>query len=207
MNSAFLLWGQLLLGCFALAGVVLQVARFGPPNESVRVLGLLLNLCISAILLADGASVFGWFPIFSYPPLYNTFLGILAFALPAFMFLGVLERPTQIQRKVMWRLPLMGAFLGHILLNAVPLFVLGWLSTGMLILWKRHTHLGAVRLFGSQMLLALAYSWALGTGWWWLAWVLFVAWIFGFQRLIEMFLVKNLAREHQPASSTQGATS
>lgn len=205
MNSAFLLWGQLLLGCFALVGVVFHVVRFGPPNESVRVLGFLLNLCVSAVLIVDGAGVFGWFPIFSYPPLYNTLLGILALAMPAFMFLGVLERPTQIQRKVMWRLPLVGAFLGHILLNAVPLFVLGWLSAGMLIFWKRRDHSPAFRLFAIQMLLAFGYAWAMNHGLWWASWILFAAWILGFQKLIEMFLVKNLARELLPVPSTQGA--
>jgi hypothetical protein len=204
MNSAFLLWGQLLLGCFALAGVVLQLFRFGSPNESIRVLGALLNLSLSAILLAEGMGVFGWFPIFFYPPLYNILLSVLGFALPAFVYLGVLEHPTQIQRKIMWRLPLLGAFLGHVVLNAVPLFALGWLSSGGLLFWKRQGHSMAMRLFFCQIFFGLAYSWSMRLGWSGLSWVLFGTWIFGFQRLIEMFLVKNLVREQLAALPPKG---
>lgn len=196
MNSAFMLWVPFLLGCASAVGTGLLLARFGKPVDTVRFLAFLTGLIMTGHLLINGLAPFGIYPIFWYDRIYSVSEGLLAFSLPAYVFLGVLDYPTQIQRKIMWRLPLIGAMLGHLMGNQGGTFLLlaGEAVSLALLLWKRKTEATALRLFFWQLafLVLQVVFWRSGQH---LMGMVFVAlWTWTLFRLLDVFLVKNLVR-------------
>ncbi len=198
MNSSFLLWGQFLWGVMAATFAALTVWRFGFPRDTVRVLALLLLAAVAAMLVGEGLGAFGVFPVFSYPPLYNVCLGVMGLALPAFTYLGLVERPTQLQRKVMWRLPLVGALVGHVLMDARPLWIGGLAVTGVALWLYRARDPWSWRLFVRMGAPGAIYLLAWAGGPWWLGWSAVGLWLPILHRFIEGLLVKNLARDRLP---------
>ena len=198
MNSSFLLWGQLLWSMVTLAFTVLTVWRFGFPRDTVRVLGVMLLLALAVMFGGEGLGAFGVFPIFAYPPLYNVCLGVMAFALPAFVFLGFLDHPTQLQRKVLWRLPLLGALIGHVLADARPLWVAGLAITAIMLFAGRRRDPWSWRLFLRMGVPGVLYLLVWAGAPWWLGWIAVGLWLPGLHRLVEGLLVKNLVRGRLP---------
>ncbi len=203
MNSSFLLWGPLLVGMSGLVGTVALALRYGPPQDTPRTLALLLSGAFAALWLSQGAAVFGVYPLFWYEGLYGVLLGLMAFSFPAYTYLGVVDRPGQIQRKVMWRLPLVGALLGHFLTPGFMglLLIAGW-TAALALLWAdRGRQRQPLRLLCAQ----LAWG-ALAYGLWrgdfaFAALAACVAWWTYFQRFLEAYLVKNLVRARVPPAT------
>ena len=196
MNSSFLAWGQFLVGSFSLCQTALLIAQFGFPRDTVRFLGVLLSFILSISFLVEGVAVFGYFPIFYYEGLYGVLSGVLGFSLVAFTYLGVVDHPGQLQRKIMWRLPVVGALLGNWMSIDFMLLVLlaGWLGACGLLIAEGQRQRYILRLFFSQLFLALVYYGALRIDWWWAAILLSAGWIIVFHRFLGAFMVKNLAR-------------
>jgi len=202
MNSSFLFWGQTLLAGLALFSTGSLVLQFGPPRDTVRTLGLVFMGTLCLMLLTDALSWWGFFLVFHYPNIYGLYLGVLGFAWAAFVWLGVLDRPTQLQRKIMWRLPLIGAFLGHALGTNVTIFVflLGWLTGLVLVILHHEQQRYVLRSLVVQLLISVIYSWALRSGHFTVAQFCFALWIVFTHRIVNAFLVKNHVR------NTLGAT-
>lgn len=198
MNSSFLLWGQLLWGVVAMFFAALTIWRFGFPRDTVRVLGVVLLLAVATMFGGEGLGALGVFPIFAYPSLYNVCLGVMALALPALAFLGFLDYPTQIQRKVLWRLPLLGALAGHILVDARPLWVAGLFVTAAVLWQGRARDPWSWRLFLRMGVPGVLYLLVWAGAPWWVGWVAVGLWLPGLHRFVEGLLVKNLVRGRLP---------
>lgn len=205
MNSSFLIWGQFLVGCFSFYQSVLLIAQYGVPRDTVRSLGYLLSVALTAVFLTEGLGVFGVFPIFYWSSLYGVLAGALAFSLIGFTYLGVVDRPGQLQRKVMWRLPIIGMLMGSWLNANFMLFVLlaGWAGAVFMLASVAAQQRYVLRLFCAQFVLGLVYYWVLRMDWWPLAIFVSAGWILVFHRFIGAFLVKNLMRElHSPVKES-----
>ncbi len=202
MNSSFLFWGQTLLAGLSLFATGSLILQFGLPRDTVRTLGLAFIGTLSLMLLTDALTWWGFFAVFHYPDIYGVFLGIMGFAWPAFLWLGVLDKPTQLQRKIMWRLPLIGAMLGHALGSNVTIFVLllGWIAGFILIAIYREQQRYVLRVLILQLLISIVYSWVLRSGHFLAAQFCFALWIVFTHRIVNAFLVKNHVR------NTLGAT-
>lgn len=200
MNSSFLVWGQFLVGSFSLLQTVCLLAQFGFPRDTVRFLGVLMGLALSLSFLAEGVAVFGFFPVFHFEALYGVLSGVLTFSLVAFTYLGVVDHPGQLQRKIMWRLPLVGALIGYWITPSLLLLLLlsGWVFSVAMLFTEAHRQRYVLRLFFSQLSIGIAYYGALRLDWWWVAVLSSAAWTIVFYRYVSAFLVKNLARKFAP---------
>ena len=200
MNSSFLALGQLLLGVLAAIQLLLLLARFGLPRDTVRSLAYLISASLAAILLVEGVSVFGVFPIFYYPSIYGILLGVLAFSLPAFTYLAIVDHPGQIQRKIMWRLPIIGGLMGHWLHGNIMVFVFvaGFIASAGLLLSVASLHRYALRLLAGQLILALLTHFFWTQDLWWAGQLILAWWILQFNGFLNAYLVKNLARAFVP---------
>lgn len=196
MNSSFLFWGQTALASLALLATGALAVQFGPPRDTVRSLGLAFMGTLTLMLLTDALSWWGFFAVFHYPDIYGVYLGVMGFAWPAFVWLGVLDQPTQLQRKIMWRLPIVGALLGHALGSNVTIFVflLGWLSGLGIVIFHYEKQRYVLRILVTQLLISIVYSWSLRSGHFPLAQICFAVWIVFTHRIVNAFLVKNHVR-------------
>lgn len=201
MNSSFLTWGQFLLGSFSLAQTALLILQFGVPRDTVRVLGVLLSFSLSVSFLAEGVAIFGFFPIFHFESLYGVVAGILALSLIGFTYLGVVDHPGQIQRKIMWRLPLLGGLVGQWMNLDFMLLVLfaGWLCTFGYFVTVADSHRYALRIFIAQLFLGAVGFGFLKIDWWPGVQLVCFLWILLFHRFLNAYMVKNLARNFLPA--------
>ena len=196
MNSSILHIGQTLLAVWALVHTLLLLRQFGWPSDTVRVLANLFMGSLTAMLVIEALSWWGVFAVFYYPAIYAVLLGILGTAWPAFLWLGVLERPTQLQRKFMWRVPILGGLLGHALgLSAAAwLLAAGWLLGLGVVVWSGEQRF-VLRSLLAQLAVSLVYGWLLRAGALVPALFCFALWIVFANRIVNAFLVKNLVRE------------
>lgn len=197
MNSSFLTWGHFFVGVFSLIQTFLLVAQFGIPRDTIRFLGMLLSLSLGLSFFIPGLAIFGFFPVFYLNSLYGILVGVMAFSLPAFTYLGMVDKPTQIQRKIMWRFPILGGLIGNWLnLNFMLLLLVGgWLFAAGLIMSVGNKQRYALRLFFCQLILGLVYYEALQMDYWWLGLILSICWLVIFHRFISAYMVKNLCRK------------
>jgi hypothetical protein len=149
----------------------------------------------------EGLTVFGIFPIFHFPSIYGVLFGVMAFCLPAFTFLGVVDQPSQIQRKVMWRFPIVGGLIGYWLNPDFMMLIclVGWAAALIIVFSYAAFQRYVLRLFVGQFVLAAGYYLMLNAGLWWAAQAINVFWLLLFYRFLNAFLVKNLARSFVPA--------
>jgi hypothetical protein len=196
MFSSFLFWGQTVLAGLALLTTVALTLQFGPPRDTVRALGLAFMGTLSLMLLTDALSWWGFFVIFHYPDIYGVYLGIMGFAWPAFVWLGVLDHPSQLQRKIMWRLPIVGALLGHALGSNVTIFVflIGWVAGVVIIATHYEKQRYILRILATQVLVSIVYSGFLRAGHFTAAQICVAVWIVFTHRIVNAFLIKNHVR-------------
>lgn len=196
MFSSFLFWGQAVLAGLTLLATGALATQFGPPRDTVRTLGLGFMGMLSLMLLTDALSWWGFFAVFYYPDIYGVLLGIMGFAWPAFVWLGVLDRPSQLQRKIMWRLPVVGAFLGHALGSNVTIYVflLGWIAGFAIVVAHHERQRYVLRILATQLFVTALYTGFLRTGHFTLAQICFAVWIVFTHRIVNAFLVKNHLR-------------
>jgi len=195
MNSSFLLWGQVLLAVLAGALSFLLLLQFGLPRDTIRVLGVGYFLTLFLMLLTDVLTWWGFSVVFHYPEIYAVFMGLMGFTWPSFLWLALLESPTQLQRKIMWRLPLVGALLGHALGTTVGIgiFFVGWLVGFVLIVYyakqQRYILRTAVALFVTYFCYIFVREKSLLV-----AQLFFAAWIVLMHKTVNALLVKNHVR-------------
>jgi hypothetical protein len=181
----------------ALAGVsgVLLIWQFGFPRDTLRVLGVGYFLLLFLLLLIDVLTWLGFSLVFHYPEIYAVILGMMGFTWPAFLWLSLLENPTQLHRKIMWRIPIIGAFLGHALGNAVGagLFAAGWLvGLGLTFFYVKQQRY-VLRLSVTLLFTYICYSLLKNTSLV-LAQVFFALWILMMHKVVSVLLVKNHLR-------------
>lgn len=197
MNSSFLFYGQMTLASLALLQLGLFIVQFGAPRDTVRSLAFLFYLALSLMLLTDLANYFGFSVVIKYPSIYGVYLGIMAFSWPAFIWLGVVDFPSQLQRKIMWRLPLIGGLLGHALPVdwVMNLFIIGWLAGFAIIAKEYQKQRFILRILVGMIFLSIVYNFCIRSGFFWAAQISFAVWILATQKVFNAFLVKNRIRE------------
>lgn len=197
MNSSFLTWGHFFVSIFALFQTGALISQFGVPRDTIRFLGVILSVSLAFSFLAEGVAIFGFFPVFHFNSLYGILLGVIGFSLPAYSYLGMVDHPSQIQRKVMWRLPILGGLIGNWMNLDFMLLVLltGWLSAAGLIITVGNNQRYVLRLFFYQLILGLVYYGALQLDYWWLGIILAISWLHVFHRFLGALMVKNLIRK------------
>ncbi len=208
MNSSFLFYGQITLASLALIQLVLFIVQFGAPRDTVRSLAYLFYLALTLMLFTDLANYFGLSVVIKYPSIYGVYLGLMALSWPAFIWLGVVDFPTQLQRKIMWRLPLIGGLLGH----ALPvdwimnLFIIGWLVGFAIIAKEYQKQRFILRLLLGMILLSLVYNFCIRTGYFWAAQISFAVWIIATQQVFNAFLIKNRIRQFSSKDQPEKVT-
>lgn len=201
MNSSFLFFGQLILVTLTLVHSLALVIQFGFPRDTVRTLGILFLFTLCLMLLTDALAWKGVYVAFHYPSIYGVYLGIMGLSWPAFIYLGVLDQPTQLHRKIMWRLPILGALAGHALSTEAGLFIfaVGWLVGAGLILAHYRTQRYVARILVLQFIVAILY-WIFQRAGILIASQVFMAlWIVLTHRMINAYLVKEKIRIHSPS--------
>ncbi len=196
MNSSILHIAQTLLALWALGHTAVLWCQFGFPRDTVRVLAALFMGSLTLMLLSEALAWWGVFVVFYYPGIYAMLLGVMGLAWPAFIWLGVLDQPTQLQRKIMWRLPILGALLGHGvgLVGSAPLFALGWLTGLGLLLSMASQQRFVLRIMVGQLVVAVLYAYLLRAGQLLMALACFALWVVFTHRIVNAFLVKNSLR-------------
>jgi len=195
MNSSLLFFGQLLLATAALASLLVNLVRFGL-RDSVTFLALLCWASLAGIFSADSLTFLGAPPTLYYGNIYGVLLGVLAGAWWPFVWLGVLESPTQLQRKVMWRIPLFCGLAGHALGAewTLLLFAASWLGAWATLFYARRTHVVLVRLIPWQLAFSFACWIFLKADILLAAQLSLVLWVLVTQKMVNALLVKNLLR-------------
>jgi len=203
MNSSFLFLGQMCLAVLALMASVSLLLQFGFPRDTLRSLGLTFLFSLALMLGVDAATWWGFFAVFHYEPIYGVLVGIMGFAWPAFIWLGVLDQPTQIQRKVMWRLPILGGLIGHALGAGVTiyLFGIGWIASLVVVLCYASSQRFVLRILFAQIIVSVIYGVLLRSGIFWGAQLCFAVWIVFTHRIVNAFLVKNHIRNSLGAAT------
>ncbi|MFP5457102.1 MAG: hypothetical protein ACLGG7_00080 [Bacteriovoracia bacterium] len=203
MNSSFLFFGQIALVILCLTHVVALVVQFGLPRDTVRTLGTLFLSCFSLMLLTDALAWYGIHWVFYYPSIYGVLLATMGAAWPAFVWLGILDHPTQLHRKVLWRVPILGALAGHAMgLDAgLVIFLVGWLTGSVLILYHYREQRYVARVALTQAVVAFAYWIFIKAGILVGAQVCLAIWIILTHRIVNAFMVKNSLRVFSAESS------
>ncbi len=207
MNSSFLFFGQIILVTLTLVHTIALVIQFGFPRDTVRTLGMLFLFTLCLMLLTDALAWKGLYIALYYPSIYGVFLGIMGLSWPAFIYLGVLDQPTQLHRKIMWRLPILGALAGHALSTetALYIFAFGWLTGAGLILAHYKTQRYVARILAIQLIVAILYWIFQRTGILVAAQIIMVVWIVLTHRMINAYLVKQKIRIYVPSLSEVSA--
>lgn len=197
MNSSFLFYGQMILASLALLQLALFIFQFGAPRDTVRSLAFLFHLALSLMLITDLANYFGLSVVIKYPSVYGVYLGIMGLSWPAFIWLGVVDFPSQLQRKIMWRLPLIGGLLGHALPVdwVMNLFIIGWLAGFAIIAKEYQKQRFILRILVGMLFLSLVYNFCIRNSYFWAAQISFAVWILATDKVFNAFLVKNRIRE------------
>jgi hypothetical protein len=198
MNSSFLFFGQIILVTLTLVHTLALVIQFGFPRDTVRTLGILFLFTLCLMLLTDALAWKGVYLALHYPSIYGLYLGIMGLSWPAFVYLGVLDQPTQINRKIMWRLPILGALAGHALSTEVGLYIfaIGWLTGAGVILVHYKTQRYVARIHVVQFIIAILYWIFQRAGILIAAQVIMAVWIVLTHRMINAYLVKEKMRVH-----------
>lgn len=197
MNSSWLSVGQTLLATFAALQTILLIIHYGLPRDVVRSLGYLFSLGLTLILGLDALSWWGFHITFKLPTIYNVLLGVLAVTWPAFVWLGIADHLTPLKRKVMWRVPFVGALLGHAFDANIVIILLavGWISGFIYILVQRERHRYVLRIFVMTLFISVIYWIFLNNRWLNLAQLCFAVWLFFTHKMISAFLTKNKMRD------------
>ncbi|MBY0516734.1 MAG: hypothetical protein K2P81_07495 [Bacteriovoracaceae bacterium] len=197
MNSSFLYIGQTCLSLLTLSLSGLLIRQFGFPRDTVRFLGFLFIFTLALMLVTDAAVWWGQYFVFIYPEIYAVYLGVMGLTWPAFILLGVLDHPSQLQKKIMWRLPILGGIAGHALGASftVYLFGMGWLIALGIVLFFHQTQRYTLRILIQQIFISAFYFWFLTNGTFWAAQICFALWILFTHRIINAYMIKNKIRE------------
>lgn len=198
MNSSFLFFGQVSLVTLTLVHTLALVIQFGFPRDTVRTLGVLFLFTLCLMLLTDALAWKGIYLALHYPSVYGVFLGIMGLSWPAFVYLGVLDQPTQLHRKIMWRLPILGALAGHALSTEIGLYIfaVGWLVGAGLIFSQFKSQRYVARVLVIQFISAILYWIFQRAGILIAAQVNMAIWIVLTHRMINAYLVKEKIRVH-----------
>lgn len=198
MNSSFLFFGQVSLVTLTLVHTLALVIQFGFPRDTVRTLGVLFLFTLCLMLLTDALAWKGIYLALHYPSVYGVFLGIMGLSWPAFVYLGVLDQPTQLHRKIMWRLPILGALAGHALSTEIGLYIfaVGWLVGAGLIFSQFKSQRYVARVLVIQFIIAILYWIFQRAGILIAAQVNMAIWIVLTHRMINAYLVKEKIRVH-----------
>jgi len=124
MNSAFIIFLFFTIIILLFLHFINTILIFSWPKKTIQFLSY---LTIMGFILALGLEMIMWnyfHEMISNPRWVNMFIGLSLFSYLAFWVLILVEHPTQLHRKIMWRMPIIGAFIGY---SFIKMTYLGWI--------------------------------------------------------------------------------
>ena len=194
MNSAFIIFLFFTIIFLLVFHFINTVLIFSWPKKTTHFLSY---LTITGFILALGLEMIMWNyfnEMISNPRWVNMFIGLSLFSYLAFWVLTVIEHPTQLHRKIMWRMPIIGAFIGY---TFEEIIYLGWVMLlGIQIIYMLRNEKDKTELtwifyaLGSILLLIYSYFTKniFGIIFYW-------AFCFCIIKMIHCKLLKNILRE------------
>ncbi len=197
MNTSWLSIGQTALAIFALTLSFFLIAQFKLPKTALKILAYITSLSISLTLVFDCLMWHGINILFHIPQAYSVLIGTVAWSWLGIILFGLVDEPSQIHRKILWRLPLIGALMGY----ATPL----WLSIGtlsvswmacfiVLLIYKNKFHYIFRLYLGNVVVIAMHIA-CLHFGLLILSQLCYALWIFMVHRIMATYLIKDQIHE------------
>ena len=195
MNSSFHIIVFSIYLFWILISIIRQFLAFGRPLELVRALSFLIKISFMGFVLSE--ILFKYF-IHLYllvPFLSSVSMGLFASSILALSYLGMVDQPTQLQRKVLKRLPLLGLLIGYGMRHYTEYFLVFSVGVCLLLLIRD----GRFKIQVQRLLMILILM-ILGQFFITLGYLnlfdLFIGLIFMIHlKYVNDFLVKNLIRE------------
>lgn len=193
MNTSWLSLGQTALALFALTQSFFIIAQFKLPQRALKSLAYATSLSISLALGFDALMWHGFNILFHFPQTYSVLIGLVAWSWLGIVLFGLVDEPSQLHRKILWRLPLIGGMLGY----AVPL----WVSVGLLsVIWIGGFVVMAIykkkfnytfRLYVGNLVVVGFHVFCLNLGYILLSQLCYAFWIVLVHRILASFLIKD----------------
>lgn len=196
MNSSFLGLLHTFLALLATGLLIFLGVRFKRPRETVGFLGFFCFLFFVLYLWVETLSFNGIVLSFYYGPIYGVLLSCFAMSFLSFTYLSLAENPSRLERKVMWRVPVIGALWGHYFSFAMIewMMFLSFMGVFFMMINARKTHRYSLRQFVGMISMLLVYKVCLTSGKWWISEFVLVFFLLAVYRFLSGFLVKNLMR-------------
>ena len=208
MNTSWLSIGQLTLATFALIQSFFLVSQHRLPRSAIKSLAYCVSLSISLTLVFDSLMWQGINVLFHFPAAYATLIGIVTWSWLGVVLFALVEQPTQLHRKILWRLPFIGGLLGYALpqLYIIGLFSLVWLSCFLVICFRENNLRVVKRAYFINLLLICVHVLLLHFGYLLASQVCYALWIVFVHRILNLFLVKDQIYERLHKTNQEVST-
>lgn len=193
MNTSWLSISQLVLAIFALIQSFFLISQHRFPRSALKSLAYAVSLSVSLTLVFDSLMWQGIHVLFYFPAAYATLIGIVTWSWLGIVLFSLVEHPTQLHRKILWRLPFIGGLLGYALplLYVIGLFSLVWIIC-FLVFWFQRAHFQIVfRNYFFTLILILIHVFFLQLGYLLPSQICYAFWIIFVHRILNLFLVKD----------------
>jgi len=193
MNTSWLSIGQTTLAVFAIIQTIFVIVQYGKPNTALKILSYITSLSISLTLVFDASMWHGFNILFYFPELYSVLIGVVSWSWIGIVGFGVVEEPTQIHRKILWRLPLLGGLLGY----AIPIWIsvsllsVFWIAGFIIVSLQKSKFRYILRIYVFNLVLIFAHIFCLNRGYLFFSQICYALWIVLVHRIIASFLLKD----------------
>lgn len=205
MNTSWLSLGQTGLALFALAQSFFTIAQFKLPTTALKTLAYLTSLSISLTLGFDALMWHGFNILFHFPQTYSVLINLVAWTWLGVIVFGLVDEPTQLHRKILWRLPLIGGMLGYALplWASVGLLSLVWLACFVVLILQREKFNYTFRLYLWNVVVVAIHIACLHFGLIFLSQICYAIWIVLVHRILASFLIKDQVYEKLVSSKKE----
>ncbi len=193
MNTSWLSLGQTALALVALSQSFFIIAQFKLPNTALKSLAYTISLSVSLSLVFDALTWQGFNILLHFPQTYSVLIGLVSWSWLGIIIFGLVDEPTQLHRKILWRLPLIGAMLGY----AIPLWMsvailsAVWIICFVTLLVFKQKFNYTFRLYLGNVVLVGLHVGCLNFGYIFFSQICYALWIILTHKIISTYLIKD----------------